>query len=305
MTETPEVLDAPSTDLAPVVQSTGVEPAEAMLWRHFGKLGNMLSQSAFVPSSFRTKVRDENGDVIEIVKPVEVMAAIAYGHEIGLGPMQSLQSFDVIQGKPTLKPETMRAMIRAHGHSLARIEANDERVTFVGTRRDTGDTETVTYTIEDARALGLAGKDNWKKQPRAMLTARCTAEIARSLFSDVIAGASYTPEEMGEEPVEDDTRRQEVARAVLEAGPDELMGELPTEPDEAQSLAAAAVDEAALRERDELVEMASGLVSDLATEAKPGWIAFMRSNGLSSNPERWTAAQARLVIGWCHTPLEV
>lgn len=216
----------PATDL---VRVTGVEPPEAMLWRHFGKLGKMLADSAFVPSSFRVKVRDENNNLIEIVKPAEVMATIAYGHEIGLGPMQSLQSFDVIKGKPTLKPETMRALIRSAGHSLVRLEATSEKVTFRGKRRDTGDEETVTYTIEDAKALGLTSKDNWKQQPRAMLTARCTGEIARSLFSDVIAGASYTPEEM-----DDDRPATEHEEAIYYAqtGQHELHGGGPIPMDE-------------------------------------------------------------------------
>lgn len=230
--DAPPPADPPAEETKPaadLVRVTGVEPPEAMLWRHFGKLGKMLADSAFVPSSFRVKVRDENNLLVEIVKPAEVMATIAYGHEIGLGPMQSLQSFDVIKGKPTLKPETMRALIRSAGHSLVRLEATSEKVTFRGKRRDTGDEETVTYTIEDAKALGLTSKDNWKQQPRAMLTARCTGEIARSLFSDVIAGASYTPEEM-----DDDRPATEHEEAIYYAqtGQHELHGGGPIPMDE-------------------------------------------------------------------------
>lgn len=169
-----------------IVQTTGVEVQESMLWHHFARTAATLSNTDFVPAPYRGK------------KPA-IMACLAYGHELGLGPMQSLQSIDVISGKPTLKPEMMRSLIRAAGHSLTRVEANDERCVFRGKRRDTGDEETVTFSIEDARRMGLTSKDNWKKQPRAMLTARCTGEIARSLFSDVIMGASYTPEEMGDE----------------------------------------------------------------------------------------------------------
>lgn len=204
---TPEVVDAPPTPSAEVVQATGVEPPEAMLWRHFRKVGLSLAGSGFVPTPFQGK-------------PDEIMAALAYGHELGLGPMQSLQSFDVIQGKPTLKPETMRALIRAAGHTLVRTEATNERVTWYGKRRDTGDEETVTFTIDDAQMMGLLGKDNWRKMPRAMLSARGMAEIGRSLFSDVLMGASYTPEEMGDttatEPefVEYDEPRKPAVRIV-------------------------------------------------------------------------------------------
>lgn len=195
---TPEVVDAASTDVAvaepkaELVQSTGVEPPEAMLWRHFRKVALSLCHTAFVPEGFRGK-------------PDETMAALAYGYELGLGPMQSLQSLDVIKGKPTMKPEMMRSLIRARGHSLVRTEATADHVTFHGVRIDNGDEETVTFTWAMAEAMQLTSKDNWRKMPRAMLTARCTAEIARSLFSDVIMGASYTPEELdGETPPEVD-----------------------------------------------------------------------------------------------------
>lgn len=182
---------APEAPTVELVRTTGVETSEAMLWRHFAQVATTLNDTDFVPKDYRRKKQ-------------AIMACLAYGHEIGLGPMQALQGIDVISGKPTLKPEAMRAMILGAGHSLVRVESTDESCTFRGKRRDNGDEETVTFTIEQARRLGLTDKDNWRKQPKAMLTARCTGEIARSLFPDVIRGASYTPEEMGDDTPHED-----------------------------------------------------------------------------------------------------
>ena len=48
----------------------------------------------------------------------KVMAAFMRGYELGLGPMQSLDSFNVIEGKVGLGAEAMRALIIEAGHQI-------------------------------------------------------------------------------------------------------------------------------------------------------------------------------------------
>ena len=131
--------------------------------------------------------------------PDAVVAVILQGFELGLGPMQSLRSVVMIQGTPTLKAETMRAMILARGHGY-RLEATDEVATFECHRREwpAERWDTFTFTMADAKRANLLGKDNWKMYPRSMLSARVTSEAARAVFPDVVAGVSYTPEEIGD-----------------------------------------------------------------------------------------------------------
>jgi hypothetical protein len=90
----------------------------------------------------------------------------------------------------------MRAMVARHGHRIDVIENSNDVCEVKGTRADTGSTATVRWTLDDARMAGLAGKNNWKTYPRAMLLARATSELCRIVFPDVIAGLSYTPEEV-------------------------------------------------------------------------------------------------------------
>ena len=57
--------------------------------------------------------------------------------------------------------------------------------------------ERSTFTIEDARQAKLVKPDGgWATYPKAMLLARATSQLCRSLFADVISGISYTPEEL-------------------------------------------------------------------------------------------------------------
>ena len=131
--------------------------------------------------------------------PDAVVAVILQGFELGLGPMQSLRSVVMIAGTPTLKAETMRAMILARGHGY-RLEATDEVATFECHRREwpAERWDTFTFSMADAKRANLLGKDNWKMYPRSMLSARVTSEAARAVFPDVVAGVSYTPEEIGD-----------------------------------------------------------------------------------------------------------
>jgi hypothetical protein len=145
-------------------------------------LSQQLCKTDFVPEAYRNR-------------PEATLAAILYGRELGIGPMQALQQIHVIKGKPGASPELMRALIQRAGHSIVRNAATDTSVTLHGKRADTGDEETVTWTLDDAKRAGLTS-GAWKAYPRAMLLARATSELARSLFADVISGISYTPEEL-------------------------------------------------------------------------------------------------------------
>jgi len=162
-----------TTALAPLSQFAA--PTAWDLARH-------IANTPFVPGALRGR-------------PEAVLACVLYGQELGLGPMQSLASIHVIDGRPAAAPEMMRALINRAGHRLD-IATTDQSVTIAGTRADTNATATVTWTMADAQRAGLVGKGAWKTYPRAMLLARATSEIARMLFPDVIAGLSYTPEEV-------------------------------------------------------------------------------------------------------------
>ncbi|MAT04925.1 MAG: hypothetical protein CL424_07770 [Acidimicrobiaceae bacterium] len=160
-------------------------------------LAQKIARTEFVPQALRGK-------------PESVLAAILYGRELGIGPMQSLQSIHVIDGRPGASPELMRALVARAGHRIDVVESTADHVTLSGERCDTGATATVTWSLEDARQAGLIEiRDGrpwarskqgrplpWEQYTRAMLLARATAELCRALFADVISGLSYTVEEL-------------------------------------------------------------------------------------------------------------
>lgn len=147
------------------------------------ELAKKLAMTEFVPTGLRNR-------------PEAVMAAILTGHEIGLPPMASLSNIHVIEGKPTLSAQAMRALVLSKGHDIDFQEMTISRVTIVGRRRGSDHSTPVTYTMDDARRAQLANRQNWQKFPRQMLMARATGELCRAIFSDVLGGIAYTTEEM-------------------------------------------------------------------------------------------------------------
>ena len=145
------------------------------------ELAKAVAGTDFVPKAMRNN-------------PAQITAAILYGDEVGLGPMQSLARISVIDGRPSLAAEAQRALILAAGHELWIEESTITRCTVAGRRRDSDQTSRVTWTSDDAKRAELDGKPNWRSYPRQMLLARASAELARAVFADAIGGLAATEE---------------------------------------------------------------------------------------------------------------
>lgn len=172
----------PVTEPQPMSQAAAlVEWANAA--RQAAQISANLASTSFVPSTLRGK-------------PAEITAAILAGLELGLQPMATLRSMDVIQGTPALRAHAMRGLVQSHGHEIEVTESSDQRCVMRGRRKGTDGWQEVEWTIDRAAKLGLTGKDQWKKQPRTMLIARATGEICRLIASDVLYAMPYASEEL-------------------------------------------------------------------------------------------------------------
>jgi len=180
----------------------GAETSELVLWAYEARqariIAGSLAKTSFVPNSLRGK-------------PDDITAAILAGNELGMKPMATLRSIDVIKGTPALRAHAMRALVQSHGHEVELMESDDTRCVYRG-RRVRGDGtfqnwQTITWTIERADKLGLIGKtafgktydpksDQWVTQPQTMLVARATGEICRLIASDVLHAMPYNAEEL-------------------------------------------------------------------------------------------------------------
>ena len=143
---------------------------------------DMLARSTIVPRDYQNK-------------PGNVVAAALMGRSFGWDAMSSMRLITVIQGTATIKPEAMLALIRSRGHSV-QVTREADRVIVKGTRCDNGDIDLQSFSLKDAERAGLLRNNTWKQYPIDMCQWRAVSRLARSLFSDVVLGAGYTPEEI-------------------------------------------------------------------------------------------------------------
>jgi hypothetical protein len=164
-----------------------------------------IANTEFVPNALRGR---DNG--------AKVAAAILTGRELGLPPMTSLASIHVINGKPGISAEMMRALVLQAGHQIVISESSSVRVVMKG-RRD-GDEEwtTVEWSEQDSRRAGILS-GNHVKYPRQMFAARATTELCRLIFADVIHGLRSIEEleDMGEQSADLALAPEEPAKAPV------------------------------------------------------------------------------------------
>lgn len=181
------------------------------------QFANMLSQSGMVPKIYTGK-------------PADIVIAMQMGSELGLKPLQSLQNIAVVNGRPTIWGDAVVAICQNSG-LLEDIqeEVTDSYATVTVTR--TGQSpHTVTFSMDDAKKAGLAGKAGpWSQYPKRMMKNRARAFALRDKFADVLSGFGITEEE--KDRVLDVTpSRQDRVVSPVNASINALLETLPAEP---------------------------------------------------------------------------
>jgi hypothetical protein len=151
----------------------------------------------------------------------QIMVAIMAGAELGLAPFQALQSFAVVNNRPTLWGDGLMAVARAQGVKVFETlsgDGDDMIATCTVTRPDTGEEITRTFSVVDAKKAALWGKAGpWQSYPKRMLAMRARAWALRDGCADFLRGFQVREEVEDFQPVRDVTPRETGIRARLEA----------------------------------------------------------------------------------------
>ena len=164
--------------------TTTTTPARGLALATFDdafRFAKMVAASEFAPKDFKGK-------------PESCLLAIQHGSEVGLSPMQSLQSIAVINGRPTIWGDAALALVQSSPvceYVREYIEGEgDGMVAVCEAKRRGYPAPTVSrFSMADAKRAGLAGKTGpWTQYPARMLALRARGFALRNAFADALRG---------------------------------------------------------------------------------------------------------------------
>lgn len=111
------------------------------------QLADILSSSDIVPKDYQKK-------------PGNILVAMQWGAEIGLKPLQAMQNIAVINGRPSIWGDAMLALVRGSGllEYITETLSEDSQIATCTVKRKGEEAYISTFTMEDAKKAGLAGK---------------------------------------------------------------------------------------------------------------------------------------------------
>lgn len=156
----------------------------------------VYQQATMIPYADMERMADciAKSGLFGVKTPVQALALMLLAQSEGLHPVTAARDYHVIQGRPTLKADTMLARFQAAGGTVKWHDYTDKAVSATFSHPHGGSVK-IDWTIEQAKAAKLTGKDVWQQYPRAMLRARVISEGVRTVYPGVLAGM-YTPEEV-------------------------------------------------------------------------------------------------------------
>ena len=151
------------------------------------EFAKLIADSGMVPKDY-------------IGKPGAIVVAIQMGMEVGLLPIQAIQSIAVINGRPSLWGDGALAIVKGHPDFVS-IQEDDVEVikksnkaTCIIKRRGQPDVK-ITFGQDDAATAGLWKKAGpWSTAPYRMMQMRARAFAMRDQFPDALKGIKTVEE---------------------------------------------------------------------------------------------------------------
>jgi hypothetical protein len=148
--------------------------------------------------------------------PEQLLALMLIAQSEGIHPARAAQEYDVIQGRPALKSQSALARFQEAGGKVVWNVRSETEAEAVFSHPQSGEVP-IRWDMAKAAKMGLAGKDNWKKQPGIMLQWRVVAEGVRVCYPACLNRLYLVEEVQDFEPLRNVTPTEKAAQTDMEA----------------------------------------------------------------------------------------
>jgi hypothetical protein len=140
----------------------------------------------------------------DVKSQAQAMVKVMAGAEIGLPPFASMSGIHIVNGKPTLGANLIATLVKNDPRYDYRVKRADNEACVLAWYEGGAAVGESSFSIQEANAAGLTGKQTWKAYASDMLFARALTRGARRYAPGIFGGAPiYTPDEMGVDTDED------------------------------------------------------------------------------------------------------
>ncbi len=151
---------------------------------------------------FATSIANSGLAPRDLKTPEAIMVAMQHGMELGLSPIQALQSIAVINGRPSIWGDAALAIVKAHPECDDVIETfergdgkGDNMMARCEVLRRGKQPVVRTFSVAQATKAGLWGKTGpWQQYPQRMLQMRARSWAMRDAFPDALKGVGISEE---------------------------------------------------------------------------------------------------------------
>ena len=134
----------------------------------------------------------------DVKSQAQAMVKVMAGAEIGLPPFASMSGIHIVNGKPTLGANLIATLVKNDPRYDYRVKRADNEACVLAWYEGGAAVGESSFSIQEANAAGLTGKQTWKAYASDMLFARALTRGARRYAPGIFGGAPiYTPDEMG------------------------------------------------------------------------------------------------------------
>lgn len=166
---------------APIAGGGKIAPIIPQSFDEAYRVAQVLAASGMTPKDINT--------------PEKVMVAIMAGAEIGMAPFQAVQSFAIINGRPTLWGDGMMGVVRAQGVKVKEYFSEDGTTAWCEVTRPSGEQIVRSFSEDDAKAAGLWNKQGpWTTYRKRMMQMRARAWALRDGCADMLRGIHMAEE---------------------------------------------------------------------------------------------------------------